>query len=230
MAVHIQVRRGKHTDNGSGSIYIRLRARQEEQARGAEKDTDFGCKCIGIRRKYRREVQKTQRNLFGNPAWVENCRCTHTHTFYHSWQILGTAHQKGAIKVWCVQSSKWLWPSHQLAATHCARHQLAATHCARRAESRVHRRAACEIKQKIGHRFSISKWPEGSRSVLCPVSNLCTGVSLSSAGWLVLCTRGRSCSLRDHVQIQSIIFQSNSLALQPHKDPSWIWQFSRQKV
>ena len=101
-----------------------------------------------------------------------------------------------AIKVWCVQSSKRLWPSHQLAATHCAR----------RAEGRVHRRAACEIKQKIGHRFSISKWPEGSRSVLCPVSNLCTGVSLSSAGWLVPCTRGRSCSLRDQEQIQSSFF------------------------
>ena len=37
-------------------------------SKGEEKDTDFGCMCVGIRRKYRREVQKTQRNLFGNPA------------------------------------------------------------------------------------------------------------------------------------------------------------------
>ena len=48
----------------------------------------------------------------------------HTHTFYHSWQIHSTTHQKGAIKVCCVQSSKRLWPSHQLAATHCARRAI----------------------------------------------------------------------------------------------------------
>ena len=60
--------------------HIRLRARQEEQASGKGKDTDFGCMCFGIRRKYRREVQKTQRNLFGNPA----CKLSvHTHTHTH---------------------------------------------------------------------------------------------------------------------------------------------------
>ena len=78
----------------AGAAYIRLRARQEEQARGEEKDTDFG--CIGIRRKYRREVQKTQREIYLGTQ-LEKSRCTHT--FYHSCQILGTAHQKGAIKV-----------------------------------------------------------------------------------------------------------------------------------
>ena len=138
----------------------------ESKARGTSKGRGKRhwscCMCVGIRRKYRRKVQKTQRNLFGNPAWKLSVHThTHTHTFYHSWQILGTAHQKGAIKVCCVQSSKRLWLSHQLAATQ--------THCARRAEGRVHRSAACEIKKKLGHLFSISKWPEGSRSVLCPV-------------------------------------------------------------
>ena len=109
--------------------------------------------------KRNKRCRKRRDIYFGNPAW--NCQCTHTHThththtytFYHSWQILGTTHKKGAIKVCCVQSSKRLWPSHQLAATHCT----------------TSRHAACEIKQKLGHRFSISKWPEGSRSVLCPV-------------------------------------------------------------
>ena len=109
---------------------------------------------------------------------LENCRCSHTHThtqthtFYHSWQIPGTTHQKGVIKVCCVQSSKQLWPSHQLAATHCAR----------RAECRAHRRAACKIKQKLGHHFSISKWLEGSKSVLCPVIvQLCPSYQLAAS-------------------------------------------------
>ena len=42
------------------------KARGTSKARG--KITDFGCMCVGIRRKYQREVQKTQINLFGNPA------------------------------------------------------------------------------------------------------------------------------------------------------------------
>ena len=45
-----------------------------------KQDTDFCCMCVGIRRKYRREMQKTQRNLFGNPA----CKLSvHTHTPTH---------------------------------------------------------------------------------------------------------------------------------------------------
>ena len=151
--------------------------------------------CWDTSKILKRGAENTEKSIW-EPSLKSVGAHTHTHTFYHSWQILGTSHQKGAIKVWCVQFSKRLWPSHQLAATHCAR----------RAKGRVHHRAACEIKQKICHRFSISKWPEGSRSVLCPVSNLCTAVSLSSAGWLVLCTRGQSCSLRDQVQIQSSFF------------------------
>ena len=63
--------------------HIRLRARQEEQASGKEKDTDFGYTCVGIRRKYRREMQKTQRNLFGNPACKLSAH-THTHTHTHT--------------------------------------------------------------------------------------------------------------------------------------------------
>ena len=159
--------------------------RQEKEARGEAQDNDFGCMCVGTRRKYRRKVQKTQRNLFGNLAWklsVHTHTHTHTHTrththtyihtFYHSWQILDTTHQKGAIKVCCVQSSKRLRPSHQLAATHCAH----------RAEGRVHRRAACVIKKKLGHHFSISKRPEGSKSVLCPVFvQLCPSHQLAAS-------------------------------------------------
>ena len=40
----------------------RSRGRREEQ------DTDYGCMCVGTHRKYRRKVQKTQRDLFGKPA------------------------------------------------------------------------------------------------------------------------------------------------------------------
>ena len=55
--------------------------------------------------------------------------------------------------------------------------------------------------------------------MLCPVSNLCTGVSFSSAGRLVLCTRGRSCGLRDQVQIQSSFFNHTVWLSNPTKIP-----------
>ena len=74
----IQARRGKHADSGSGSICV-WRPR-EEQARGEEQDTDFGCMWVGTCWKYRRKVQKTQQDLFGNPAWKLSVLHTHTHT------------------------------------------------------------------------------------------------------------------------------------------------------
>ena len=46
------------------TVVHRSRARREEQARGEEQDTDFGCMCVGTCRKYPRKVQKTQRNLY----------------------------------------------------------------------------------------------------------------------------------------------------------------------
>ena len=70
------------------------------------------------------------------------------------------------------------------------------------------------------------------------MSSLCTAVSLSSAGWLALCTHGRSCSLQDQVQIRSSFFDhavwlSNgephrsllNLAVQQTKGLGLTWKF-----
>ena len=129
--------------------HIGLRARQEEQASGKEKDTDFGCMCVGIRRKYQRDAEN--RNLFGNPACKLSVH-THTPTHFITHDRFKAQHtRKGqqkcdvySLRNGCDPLISWL--PHTV---------------------RAEPRAACEIKQKIGHRFSISKWPEGSRTVLC---------------------------------------------------------------
>ena len=142
----------------------------ESKARGTSKrrgkNTDFGCMCVGIRRKYRRGSENTEIYL---GTQLENCRYTHTHThththsrarsrthtFYHSWQILGTAHQKGAIKVWDVASLRNVcdplisWLPHTVRVS-SAGHTV-----------RAEPRAACTVVQlarsskKLGHHFSI---------------------------------------------------------------------------
>ena len=70
---------GREAVLGKTAVH-RSKARRGEQARGEEQDTGFGCMCDGTRRKYRRKVQKTQRDLFGNPAWKLSVLHTHTHT------------------------------------------------------------------------------------------------------------------------------------------------------
>ena len=123
-----QARRGKHADNGSGSIYLWEQGKRNKQ--GERNKTLILAACaLGYVEKPKKRCRKHREIYLGTQ--LDTCWCTHTHThthtFYHSWQILGTAYQKGAIKVCWVQSSKRLWPSHQLAATHCAscslRHQ-----------------------------------------------------------------------------------------------------------
>ena len=77
---------GREAVHGKTAVH-RSRARREEQARGEEQDTDFGCMCAGTHRKYRRKVQKTQRDLFGNLDWklsVHTHTNTHTHTHTHN--------------------------------------------------------------------------------------------------------------------------------------------------
>ena len=71
----------------SATVLHRSRARREERAREEEQDTDFGCMCIETRWKYRRKVQKTLRNLFGNLAWKLLVH-THTHMTYAHTHIL----------------------------------------------------------------------------------------------------------------------------------------------
>ena len=165
----IQARRGKHAENGSGSIYVWEQGKRNKQ--GERKKHWFWLHVLRIRRKYRREVQKTQRNLFGNPVWKLLVH-TYTHTFYHSWQIAGTAHQKGAIKVWCVQSLKRLWPSHQLAATHCARVISWLPHTVRaepRAACTVVQLARSSKKQVIAFPFQSDRRAVEVCCVQCPI-------------------------------------------------------------
>ena len=76
---------------------------------------------------------------------LENCRCTHTHILSLMTDSRHSTPERGNKSVMC--------PVFQTAVPLL----MAATHCARRAEGHVHRGAACEIKQKIGHRFSVSK-------------------------------------------------------------------------
>ena len=67
MAVHRSRRDEENMLIMAVAVYtFESKARGTSKGRG--KNTDFGCMCVGIRRKYRREVQNTQRNLFGNPA------------------------------------------------------------------------------------------------------------------------------------------------------------------
>ena len=86
-----------------------------------------------------------------------NCRCTHTHTHPHILSLMTDSHDR--FKAQHTRKGQQKCDVYSL--------RNGCDPLISRAEGRVHRRAACEIKQKIGHRFSISKWPEGSRSVLC---------------------------------------------------------------
>ena len=174
-----------------GSIYVWEQGKRNKQG-GRKKILILATCALGYVENTEERCRKHREIYLGTQLELKTVGAhTHTHILSLMTDSVHSTPERGSKSVMCTvfETAVTVWPSHQLAATHCER----------RAEGRVHRRAACEVEQKIGHRFSISKWPEGRRIVLCPVSNLCTGVSLSSAGRLVLCTRGQSCSLRDQV-------------------------------